>query len=663
MNTDSLPLRFGDYTLLRKIASGGMAEIFLAQAHAASGADKLVALKMIHSRYAEERHFHRMMVEEARIAVQLAHPNIGQVFDLGQYGGRYFLVMEYIDGPDLSRTLEACRDRHMTFPIEVAAFVGHEVAAALSYAHKLDDRRGRPLNLIHRDISPQNVLLSFGGEVKIIDFGIAKVATQMQQTQVGVIKGKFYYMSPEQAGAQDVDQRSDLFSLGICLWETLVGRSLFRRDDGPTNPLAILHEVRTMPIPRVREVRPDCPSELDGIVAKALSRDLSVRYPNAEAMREALARFLVPVARTQPAVLLADFMERAFPQSGDAQGPSTEPVARDARMDREEFEPSEASVIFSLDGPGPAGGSGIDLDWIDPSTATRVFDRDGDGGANQRIPRAADRADSKAPRPSGASIRQMAPPPPLPSPTAPLTPFAPPAARTGSGASVRPSRAGAPFVSGPAVDDRLPSTIASIAGRPPAPTTPEAVPASVPPPPVPVAPPHRPTSPSTPAAASEPPSSDDGDLAISSTVYVRRDALAAPPMWLKADASPAATSVSLNSDEDSDDPNVRTMAVDANAIRAAHEAFAARQNAAAIRATGVIPAAAIRERVRGGTEMVTPIDLALSSHPLFRWLVILLLVFVVLAATLTLLVVRRTTTSGGTGASEAPGIERPPAPP
>ena len=632
-----------------------MAEIFLAQAHAASGADKLVALKMIHSRYAEERHFHRMMVDEARIAVQLAHPNIGQVFDLGQYGGRYFLVMEYIDGPDLSRTLEASRDREMVFPIEVAAFVGHEVAAALSYAHKLDDRRGRPLNLIHRDISPQNILLSFAGEVKIIDFGIAKVATQMQQTQVGVIKGKFYYMSPEQAGAQNVDQRSDLFSLGICLWETLVGRSLFRRDDGPTNPLAILHEVRTMPIPRVRDVRPDCPSELDGIVARALSRDLSVRYANAEALREALARFLVPVARTQPAVLLADFMESAFPANGDAQGPSTEAVAREARMDREEFEPSEASVIFSLDGPGPAGGAGIDLDWIDPSTATRVFERDAARSSNQHIPRAVDRADSKVPRPSGASIRSVAPPP-LPSPTAPFAPFAPPLSRAATHARVPPSRAGTPFVSGPAVDDRLPSTIAAIAARPESPPLADSrPPLAAANPPTPASSQLREAAPFPPTSSAAPTSvaDDEGDLAISSTVYVRRDALAAPPTWAKSAASPTATSVSLNSDDDSDDPNVRTMSVDANAIRAAHEAFAASQSAALIRATGLIPAAAIRERLRGGTEMVTAIDDGLATHPLLRWLVILLLVFAVLAATLTLLVVRRAPLATGDSSADA----------
>ena len=348
------PTRFGDYFLIKKIATGGMAEIHLARTRTAQGPEKYVALKMIHPRYMEDGNFHQMIVEEAKIAVQLNHKNIGQVFDLGQVDGRYFLVMEYIDGYDLSRMHDACRNKGLRIPIDVTAFVGREVCAALDYAHNHRDRSGQHLDLIHRDISPQNILVSFGGEVKIVDFGIAKVSTQLQQTQVGVIKGKFYYMSPEQAGAHDVDQRSDLFSLGICLWETLCGRSLFRREGGPTNPLAILHEVRTMPIPRVREFRPDCPRELDELIARALSRDLTRRFQNAAETQASFNRFLINHAPSFSRERLRGFMVEAYEKQETTKETDRITTKMAELMMRTDFKPSEHSVIFALSQPGQA---------------------------------------------------------------------------------------------------------------------------------------------------------------------------------------------------------------------------------------------------------------------------------------------------------------------
>ena len=340
--------KFGDYFLIKKIATGGMAEIHLARTRTARGPEKYVALKMIHPRYMEDGNFHRMIVEEAKIAVQLNHKNIGQVFDLGSVDGRYFIVMEFIDGYDLSRLHDATQDKRIPIPIDVTAFVGREVCAALAYAHALRDRTGRPLCLIHRDISPQNILISFDGEVKIIDFGIAKVSTQLQETQVGVIKGKFYYMSPEQAGARDVDQRSDLFSLGICLWETLCGRSLFRREGGPTNPLAILHEIRTLPIPRVREIRPDCPRDLDDLVAKALARDVSARFQSAVEMQGAFNRFLLNHAPSFERERVCDHMVLAFDKQETTKETDRITTRMADLMQRGEFLPSEHSVIFEV---------------------------------------------------------------------------------------------------------------------------------------------------------------------------------------------------------------------------------------------------------------------------------------------------------------------------
>jgi serine/threonine protein kinase len=345
----SQPLsKFGDYFLVKKIATGGMAEIYLARTRTAQGPEKYVALKMIHPRYMEEASFHNMILEEARIAVQLNHPNVGQVFDLGQVDNRYFLVMEFIDGYDLSRLHDATREKSMEIPIDITAFVGREVCNALAYAHALSNAEGTPLNLIHRDISPQNVLIAFDGGVKIIDFGIAKVSTAMQQTQVGVIKGKFYYMSPEQAGAHDVDQRSDLFSLGICLWETLCGKSLFRREGGPTNPLAILHEIRSLPIPRVRDIRPDCPPELDNIVARALSRDLAERWQSATQMSTAMTRFMKNYAPSFSAGQIEGYMERAYEKREITKDSVPVPTHLKDLMDRDGFKPSAHSIIYAL---------------------------------------------------------------------------------------------------------------------------------------------------------------------------------------------------------------------------------------------------------------------------------------------------------------------------
>ncbi len=622
MSTDSLPARFGDYTLIRKIATGGMAEIFLAQAHSLSGGDRLVALKMIHPRYAEDKHFHRMMVEEARIAVQLNHPNVGQVFDLGQWAGRYFLVMEFIDGCDLARAQECAAAHGAPFPVDVVAYIGHEVAAALAFAHQVKDKRGKPLGLIHRDISPQNVLLSADGHVKLIDFGIAKVATQIQQTQVGVIKGKFFYMSPEQAGAHDVDQRSDLFSLGICLWETLASRPLFRRDDGPTNPLAILHDVRSMPIPRIRDLRPDCPPELDGIVARLLARDVTARFQSAESVREALARFLVPLARVQPAIRLADTMRQLLapaagppPTDSKRRGlaapaaapspvarPDTNPPGPDSQlrgsqnMRRDEFAPSDASVIFQLG--APSSGGGIDLDWLDPSTATRVFNRE----EEPKIPRASDRRPNEPPPWLGESAAE-------------------PRKSTRQGPPPEPPR----------------RTETGRTGPPPLPVL------------------------ASPTAPLRDPPRVEAQVEVdqnASTQFFRRDSV------LDEGASWNATSAGGAGAASPEETNARTMAVDASAIRAAHEAFAARLPSATAARTPErpeqgrsasstsLPRATVEEdddvTLHAGTQVVdlratTP---AVTAHPLFRWIVVLVLVAVVLAATLALLLVRRSEERG-----------------
>jgi len=342
----TLPCKFGDYYLIKKIATGGMAEVFLAQARSATGPDKYVALKLIHPRYQENENFHKMIVEEAKIAIQLTHKNIGQVFDLGHHDKKYFIVMEYVDGYDLSRLLATCNAAGLQVPFPMVAFIGREACAALSYAHNKRDRNSIAFNLIHRDMSPQNLMLSFEGECKLIDFGIAKVATRMQQTHAGVIKGKFYYMSPEQAGADKVDQRSDLFSLGICLWETLAGRSLFRRDGGPANPLAILHEIRTMKIPQLPNIRKDCPVQLNDVIQCALNRELSDRFQSATEMQAALNQVLLELAADFTPKDVSKFMVQAYGKVEASKEVEQVNTQMEQLMTRAHFSPGDESILY-----------------------------------------------------------------------------------------------------------------------------------------------------------------------------------------------------------------------------------------------------------------------------------------------------------------------------
>jgi serine/threonine protein kinase len=374
----TLPRKFGDYYLIRKIATGGMAEVFLAQARSATGPDKYVALKLIHPRYQENENFHKMIVEEAKIAIQLTHKNIGQVFDLGHQDKKYFIVMEYVDGYDLSRLLATCNVAGLQVPFPMVAFIGREACAALSYAHNKRDRQGKAFNLIHRDMSPQNLMLSFDGECKLIDFGIAKVATRMQQTHAGVIKGKFYYMSPEQAGADKVDQRSDLFSLGICLWETLAGRSLFRREGGPANPLAILHEIRTMAIPQLQKIRKDCPAQLNDVIQCALNRDLSDRFQSATEMQAALNQVLLELAPDFGQKDVSEFMVQAYGKLEASKEIERVHTQMEQFMTRALFSPGDESILYQHpnEGEEAAHSASAIFSSATPKTRNRITDPD-----------------------------------------------------------------------------------------------------------------------------------------------------------------------------------------------------------------------------------------------------------------------------------------------
>src|SRR6188508_3373837 len=205
-----------------------MAEVFRAKAFGVEGFERLVAVKRILSNIAEDKEFIRMFIEEAKLAVQLNHANIAQIFDLGVVDGSYYIALEHVHGRDLRGIFDRCRQAGEAMPVSQACFMVMKVCEGLDYAHNKRDQAGREISLVHRDVSPQNVLVSFEGEVKLIDFGIAKAALAVEEnTDVGVLKGKYAYMSPEQARGEDVDSRTDLFALGVVLYELLTGENPF----------------------------------------------------------------------------------------------------------------------------------------------------------------------------------------------------------------------------------------------------------------------------------------------------------------------------------------------------------------------------------------------------------------------------------------------------
>lgn len=281
--------QFGKYMLLEKLAAGGMAEVYLAKSNGAVGVNKFVAIKKILPQHSDHQEFIEMFKEEAKITVNLNHGNVVSIYDFGVERSQFYLVMEYVEGRNLRQVLNELKKSNTQFTIEQIVYMTKEVAAGLDHAHRcIDGATGKPLNITHRDMSPQNIMVSFEGEVKIIDFGIAKAETQLEATKAGTLKGKFGYMSPEQADGQPIDLRTDVFSLGIVLWELLANDRLFTSN----SEAAVLRKVRECQIPSIRKINPSVPPELERIVNKALAKDKSLRYQTAAALHRDLNRFL-----------------------------------------------------------------------------------------------------------------------------------------------------------------------------------------------------------------------------------------------------------------------------------------------------------------------------------------------------------------------------------
>ena len=303
-----LPARFGKYQLVELIAHGGMAEIFKAKSYGVSGFEKTIVIKRILPTYSDDREFVDMLIDEAKICAALQHANIVQIYDLGRLEGRYYIAMEYVHGIDLIRVLARLRKAKRQLPLELVCFVLSEALKGLDYAHRAVDPDGEPLKIIHRDFNPSNILLSYQGDVKVADFGIAKANVRDSKTVSGGLKGKMGYLSPEQVGGKDLDPRSDIFTAGITMWEMLTSRRMYA---GGTE-LDVLLKIRDAIIPNVADFAPDAPEGLVSIMARALLKNRAERWRSAGEFKETLEDYLFDRGVKVDATHLEGYLKHLF---------------------------------------------------------------------------------------------------------------------------------------------------------------------------------------------------------------------------------------------------------------------------------------------------------------------------------------------------------------
>jgi serine/threonine protein kinase len=278
----------GKFELLALLARGGMAEIYLARQRGIRGFEKLAVVKRILPGLSSDDRFTEMFLDEARLAAGLNHPNIVQIYDLGQDGNDYFIAMEYLEGESLGYLVSEARKAKKPVPPELAAGIVLEVCAALHYAHTRRDDNGNPLNIVHRDVSPHNIIVLFAGAVKLVDFGVAKAASQSHKTRPGMWKGKLHYLTPEQCRGKPVDARTDVFSLGVVMWELLASRRMYMGD----NDGAVMNAILNEPAPRIRDRKPEVPEDLESIALRALNKDPDKRFQSAGEMGDAIQAYL-----------------------------------------------------------------------------------------------------------------------------------------------------------------------------------------------------------------------------------------------------------------------------------------------------------------------------------------------------------------------------------
>jgi serine/threonine-protein kinase len=307
------PETIGRYRLCFELASGGMASVYLARTEGSAGLEKLVALKRIHPHLADEKGYVDMFLDEARIASAITHPNVCSVFDCGEANGEYFIAMEYLMGEPLSRVhrrvLANAKERRSLLMAARMAAVVAQACEGLHAAHELKDAHGAPLHVVHRDVSAENLFVTYDGTAQVVDFGIAHARHRLHHTEAGQVKGTFPYMAPEQMTAAAIDRRVDIWALGAVLWELLTHRRLFLRDSDVNTMYAVLSSEIEPP----SKFQPEIPPELDAIVLKALQRDPSERWQTARDMGKALRRVISRQEELVGPAELADWMAALFP--------------------------------------------------------------------------------------------------------------------------------------------------------------------------------------------------------------------------------------------------------------------------------------------------------------------------------------------------------------
>jgi len=370
---------FGKYYLLERINVGGMAEVFKAKTVGVEGFERIVALKRILPSIAEDEEFITMFIDEAKIAVQLQHANIAQIFDLGKVDDAYFIALEYVNGRDLRGIFDDVRKIGQRMPMSQVCYLVMQLCEGLDYAHNKRDAQGRDLNLVHRDVSPQNVLVGYEGEVKLIDFGIAKAAGKASKTQAGILKGKFGYMSPEQVRGLPIDRRSDIFALGIVLYEMLTGERLFIGE----SDFSTLEKVRNVEIIPPSSFNGEIPEKLERIVLKALEKNVEDRYQNAIDLHDDLQLFMHSVGQFASRKDLSAWMKRTF--ASEATGPSAESMEFEEVEEIEAIPDDNGDDTADLSGPttapskrGQAAKAEGDEDfgWDEEERETQIFDKD-----------------------------------------------------------------------------------------------------------------------------------------------------------------------------------------------------------------------------------------------------------------------------------------------
>ncbi|WP_375772699.1 protein kinase [Archangium gephyra] len=409
------PTSFGKYLLLERINVGGMAEVFTAKAFGVEGFERILAIKKILPTMAEDEEFITMFIDEARISVELNHANVVRIDELGKHEDTYFIAMEYVAGRDLRTLLERYRRRKEIMPTAQAVFIASKMCEGLDYAHRKKDARGQDLGIIHRDVSPQNILISYEGEVKIIDFGIAKAANRSQKTQAGILKGKFGYMSPEQVRGLPIDRRSDVFAVGVILYEMLTGERLFVGE----SDFSTLEKVRNADVPMPRQFNPNIPAGLEKVLMKGLARDAEDRYQWASDLQEDLMRFLLAGDAIYSSKHLSAYMKEAFAEDIVREAEKMERYASIERPEQIETTgvtgelsraPRRQQSLPAMSAPGRAPTApaqpAVNSGYVPPPTDDELAELDGAGDKTQIFDPSlvVPRPEASGPGPSSSSV-------------------------------------------------------------------------------------------------------------------------------------------------------------------------------------------------------------------------------------------------------------------